>query len=82
VGITTAFQLGGSQCLYMIRVEFTQTVRLDRNPEHVVGHVPTWGVGGVGVYAAGWREAILEDVKEFTRQFIDAYVKANPVVQK
>lgn len=82
VGITTVFQLGDSQCLYGIRVEFTQTVRLERNPEYAVEHVPTWGVGGIGVYAAGWREAILEDVREFTRQFIDAYAKVNPVVEK
>ena len=82
VGITTVFQLGGAQCLYGIRVEFTQTVRLERNPEHIVEHVPTWGVGGMGVYASGWRDAILEDVQEFTRQFIAAYAKANPIVEK
>ena len=82
VGITTVFQLGRMECLYGIRVEFTQTVRLERNREHIVEHVPTWGVGGMGVYAAGWRDAILDDVGEFTRQFIDAYAKANPVVEK
>jgi hypothetical protein len=81
VGITTVFQLGDTQCLYGIRVEFTQTVRLERNPGYVVEHVPTWSVGGIGVYAAGWREAILDDVGEFTRQFADAFAKVNPVVQ-
>ncbi len=82
VGIMTVFQLGGTQCHYGIRVEFTQTVRLERNREHIVDHVPTWGVVGMGVYSAGWRDAILDDVGEFTRQFIDAYAKANPVVEK
>ena len=81
VGITTVFQFGDTQCLYGIRVEFTQTVRLERNPGYVVEHVPTWSVGGIGIYQTGWRDALIDDVLGFTEQFIVAFYEANPLLK-
>jgi len=32
----------------------------------------------VGVYAKGWRQAMLDDVVTYTDEFIDAFLAANP----
>ena len=66
------------QISYAIRLELTQTVRLDRDPSFQVFHVVTWSVGGVAVYAKGWRRAIIEDVLGYTDEFVAAYSAANP----
>ena len=64
---------------YGIRVELTQGVRLERDPETAVFYVPTWSTGGVGVLTKRWQEALLEDVLEYTDEFVEALVEANPV---
>jgi len=81
VGITTVFEEGIERCQYGIRLELTQTARLERNPGHAVFHVPTWSVGGIGIYQTGWRDALLDDVLGFTEQFIEAFYKANPLLK-
>ncbi|UCG51296.1 MAG: hypothetical protein JSW58_14040 [Candidatus Latescibacterota bacterium] len=80
--ITTVFDEAVEQCLYGIRLELTQTVRLERNPGLAVFNVPTWSVGGVGIYSGEWRDAMVEDVLNFTDEFIDAFVTVNPVVEE
>jgi hypothetical protein len=84
VGVTSIFDGmgGGGGCVCAIRMELTQTVRLFRNPGYVVFHVPTWGVGGVGVYSKRWREELIEDVLAYTDEFIDAFYRANPVAEQ
>ena len=64
-------------CAYSIRLELTQNVALERRPSTTVEAIATWSTGGVGVYAKGWRQAILDDVGDYTDQFIDAYLAAN-----
>jgi len=81
LGITTLFDEGIERCQYSIRLELTQTVRLDRNPGFAAFNVPTWSVGGIGVYHVGWREAMVEDVLGFTEEFIEAFFTANPVLK-
>lgn len=66
------------QVSYAIRLELTQAVRLDRDLDSKEFHVATWSVGGMGVYAKGWRQAMIDDVLGYTDEFIDAYFKANP----
>jgi hypothetical protein len=80
LGLTTIFDEVERGCVCSIRLELTQTVRLDRNPDFVVFGMPTWSVGGVAVYHKKWREAMIQDVLAFTDEFIDAYYTANPVV--
>ncbi len=70
------------QCTYAIRLELTQTVRLERNLDSTPIHAPTWGVGGVGIRLKGWRQAIIDDVLGYVDQFIDAYFLANPGVEE
>jgi hypothetical protein len=79
--ITTVFEEGIERCQYGIRLELTQTVRLERNPGHAVFHVPTWSVGGIGIYQVGWREALIDDVVGFTEQFVEAFYQANPALR-
>jgi hypothetical protein len=81
LGITTVFEEGIERCQYGIRLELTQTVRLERNPGHAVFHVPTWSVGGIGIYQTGWRDALIDDVLGFTEQFIVAFYEANPFLK-
>ncbi|MEJ2719529.1 MAG: hypothetical protein P8181_00115 [bacterium] len=81
VGITSIFQEGLERVHYGIRVELTQTVRLERNPGLAVFNVPTWSVGGIGFYGVGWRDAMISDVVGFTQQFIDAFYTANPLLR-
>jgi hypothetical protein len=64
-------------CAYSIRLELTQTVSLERKPDTTIESVATWSTGGVGVYAKGWRQAMLDDVGNYTDQFIDAYLAVN-----
>ncbi len=64
-------------CAYSIRLELTQTVQLERNPDVTVVGVPTWSTGGVGVYGKGWRQAVIDDVGGYMDQFIEAYAAAN-----
>jgi hypothetical protein len=64
-------------CAYSIRLELTQNVSLERRPDTTLEGIATWSTGGVGVYAKGWRQAILDDVSAYTDQFIDAYFAAN-----
>jgi len=82
VGITTLFEGAPEQCVYGIRVELIQDVRLERNPDVLVPGVPTWSVGGVGIHGIRWREAIVDDVLGFTEQFIIAFFEANPIVER
>jgi len=79
LGVTTVFDDRDRKCICSLRLEFTQTVRLDRNPGYVVFGVPTWSVGRVGLYTNRWREEMIEDVNSLTDEFIDAYYRANPV---
>ena len=76
--VTAVFDDLVEQCAYSIRLEVTQTIHLERDPHATVEHVPTWSVGGIGVYAKGWREAIIDDVVGYTEEFIEAYFTANP----
>lgn len=78
VDILTVAQEGADQVIYSIRVEFTQTVRLDRDPGIVVYRVPTWSIGGVAIGAREWRDSMLNDVRAYTDEFIKAYIAANP----
>jgi hypothetical protein len=64
-------------CAYSIRLELTQSVRLERNPDVTVVGVPTWSTGGVGVQGKGWRQVLLDDVGAYTDRFIHAYAAAN-----
>ncbi len=82
LSITTLFDDVIDQCTYSIRLELTQRVRLDRNPFFIVENVPTWSVGGVGVYAGGWRDAMVDDVLGFTDEFVNAFVEANPIIKR
>lgn len=82
LSITTLFDDVIDQCTYNIRLELTQTVRLERDPFFIVENVPTWSVGGIGVYASGWRDAMVEDVLGFTDQFVNAFVEANPIIER
>jgi len=64
-------------CAYSIRLELTQTVRLERNPDLAVVGVPTWSTGGVGVQGKGWRQAMMDDVGGYVDQFIDTFERTN-----
>jgi hypothetical protein len=64
-------------CAYSIRLELTQTVRLERNPEVTVTGVPTWSTGGVGVYGKGWRQTMIDDVGGYVDQFTDTFAATN-----
>jgi hypothetical protein len=64
-------------CAYSIRLELTQTVRLERNPDVTVAGVPTWSTGGVGVYGKGWRQTLIDDVGGYVDQFIDTFAETN-----
>jgi hypothetical protein len=79
LGVATVFDDEGRRCACSLRLEFTQTVRLERNPGHVVFGMPTWSVGRVGLYTNRWREELIEDVYLLTDEFIDAYYRGNPV---
>jgi hypothetical protein len=79
LGVTAVFDEANRKCVCSVRLEFTQTVRLDRNPGYVVFGVPTWSVGRVGLYTNRWREELIEDVYTLVDEFIDAYYRANPV---
>ena len=79
--ITTVFEEGIERCQYAIRLELTQTVRLERNPGFAVFNVPTWSVGGIGVYQVGWRDAVIDDVLGFVEQFIEAFYDVNPLLK-
>jgi hypothetical protein len=79
LGITTLFDELNRKCVCSLRLEFAQTVRLDRNPGYVVFGVSTWSVGYVGLYTKRWREELIEDVYSLTDEFVDAYYRANPV---
>ncbi|MDH3215231.1 MAG: hypothetical protein OEN01_02935 [Candidatus Krumholzibacteria bacterium] len=76
--VTAVIDEAVEQISYAIRLELTQSVRLERDPTSDGLYAPTWSVGGVGVYAKGWREAIIDDVLSYTDQFINAYFSANP----
>jgi hypothetical protein len=65
-------------CAYSIRLELTQTVRLERNPDVTVVGAPTWSTGGVGVHGKGWRQVLHDDVGAYTDRFIGAFAAANP----
>jgi hypothetical protein len=82
VAVTTVIDEYIEHCAYAIRLELTQTIQLERNPESIIEHVPTWSVGGVGVHGKGWREAIIDEVGGYTDEFIDAYFAANPALNK
>jgi hypothetical protein len=82
VGVTAVFDGMEGGCVCAIRIELTQTVRLFRNPGYVIFRVPTWSVGGVGAYTKRWREELIADVLAYTDDFIDAFYKANPVVEQ
>ena len=64
-------------CAYSLRLELTQNVNLERNPVTRLVRVPTWTIGGVGVYGKGWRQAMLDDLVRFTDEFALAYEAAN-----
>ncbi|UCH84448.1 MAG: hypothetical protein JSW50_01795 [Candidatus Latescibacterota bacterium] len=81
LGITTLFDEGVERCHYAIRLELTQTARLERNPGFAVFNVPTWSVGGIGVYQIEWRKAMIDDVLGFTEEFIEAFFMANPLLK-
>ena len=78
LGVTTIFDDRGRKCVCSLRLEFTQTVRLDRNPGYVVFGVPTWSVGRVGIYTNRWREEMIEDVNSLTDEFIDDTIEQTP----
>ena len=77
LAVTTVFDEGVQQCTYGISLELTQPVRLDRQLEGDAFLATTWSVSGVGIYGHGWRDAIIQDVVNFTDEFIDAYITAN-----
>jgi hypothetical protein len=79
--VTTVFDELVEQCAYAIRLELTQTVHLDRDPDSTLDNVATWSVGGVGVYSKGWHQAIIDDVLGYTDQFIEAYFTTNPAMR-
>jgi hypothetical protein len=81
VDITSVFDEAIQQVHYSIRVELTQTARLERNPGFAVFNVPTWSVGGIGFYGTGWRDAMINDVLGFTEQFIGAFFEANHLLR-
>ena len=76
--VTAVIEDPPDQISYAIRLELTQTVRLERDPSFQVFHVVTWSVGGVSVHAKSWRRAIIEDVVGYTDEFVTAYFAANP----
>jgi hypothetical protein len=76
--VTALFDSYLDQVVYTIRLELDQTVYLERDATLGPFSSPTWSVGGTGVYADGWRKAIIGDVVSFTGQFVDAYLAANP----
>lgn len=78
--VTAVIEDPPDQISYAIRLELTQTVRLDRDASFQIFHVATWSVGGVAVYAKGWRRAIIEDVVGYTDEFVSAYFAANPTL--
>jgi hypothetical protein len=65
-------------CVYVIRLELMQEVRLARDDQTPVFHAATWGVGGIGFGESKWRNAMIEDVASFTDRFVEEYVAANP----
>ncbi len=82
LGVTSIFDSMDGGCVCAIRLEVAQTVRLFRNPGYVVFRVPTWSIGGVGIYTKRWREELIDDVLAYTDDFIDAYYRANPVAEQ
>jgi hypothetical protein len=65
-------------CVYVIRLELMQEVRLARDEQTPVFYAATWGAGGIGFGESKWRNALIEDVAGFTDQFIEEYAVANP----
>jgi hypothetical protein len=70
------------ECVYAIRLELTQTVKLERDENAPAFPAATWGVGGVGIGGRKWRQALIDDVVGFTDQFVESYIAANPQVGK
>lgn len=66
------------ECVYAIRLELTQAVRLDRDGDVPAFPAATWADGGVGIGGRGWRQTLIDDVVGFTDHFIASYVAANP----
>jgi len=77
IGITALLEPGIEQCAYAIRVELTQSVKLDRSDLSAPFYAATWSSGGVGFFRRGWRQAIIDDVIAYTEVFADAYLLAN-----
>ena len=78
IAVTAVIDEYVEHCAYSIRLEFIQDVRLERAPDVTLPGIATWSAGGVGVYAKGWRQAMLDDVVTYTDEFIDAFLAANP----
>jgi hypothetical protein len=78
LAVTAIFDERNRRCVCSLRMDLTQTVRLDRNPGYVVFGVPTWSIGRLGLYTKHWREEMIEDVYSLADEFIDAYYGANP----
>lgn len=70
------------ECVYAIRLELIQQVRLERDEDAPAFPIATWSVGGVGAGARKWRQAIIDDVLAFTDRFVESYVAANTQVGK
>lgn len=66
------------ECVYAIRLELTQDVRLAHAEDAPAFPAATWGIGGVGTAGREWRQALIDDVIGFTDQFVESYVAVNP----
>ena len=77
VDVTALVEDGIEQCVYGIRIELIQSVKLERDDTLPALHAPTWSVTGVGIHTRGWRQAILNDTGDFVDEFADAFLQAN-----
>ena len=77
VCVTALVQEGVEQCVYGIRIELVQSVKLERDDSLSALEVPTWSVTGVGFQTNGWRQAIVNDTGDFVDEFANAFLEAN-----
>jgi hypothetical protein len=66
------------ECIYAIRIELIQMVRLERDEDFPTFPVATWSTGGVSIHAKGWRQALINDAVRFVDEFVESYLAANP----
>lgn len=66
------------RCTWAVRLDLSQAVRLERQPDATAVMASTWSIGGVGYQEKDWRKGLIDDVVAYTDRFIEAFAAANP----